>query len=214
MIKQVVILGAGGFAREVVWAIREANKVEPRFELLGYIDENRESHGQVLCDLPVLGGFDWLDGASRVWAICGVGSPRTKKAFVQKAKAKGVDFVSVVFPNVVMSEYVSIGEGSIICAGCTVTTQVSIHDHVILNLDCSVGHDAIIEDYCTLAPGTQVSGYSHIHQGVDIGTGTNIIPGISIGEWSIIGAGASVARDIPPHVTAVGVPAKVIKQHN
>lgn len=213
--QKVVILGAGGFAREVLWVFREDNKVNRQWEVLGFIDENPENHGKVICDLPILGGFEWFEmvDKSGIKVICGVGSPRTKKYFVEKAESLGLKFCSVMEPNVRMSAYVEVGKGTIITAGNIITTQVRIGNHVSVNLDCTLGHDDMIEDYCNIAPGAHISGNVTLREGVDIGTGAVILQGLTIGKWSIIGAGAVVIENVPDHVTAVGVPARVIKRH-
>ena len=107
----------------------------------------------------------------------------------------------------------NIGEGCIICANTIVTVDVTIEKFSIVNLACTIGHDAHLKSYTTLYPTVNVSGFVQIESGVEIGTGSQIIQGVSIGTGAIIGAGSVVVRDIPPHCTAVGVPAKPIKYH-
>lgn len=213
--QKVAILGAGGFASEVLWVFEEANKINPQWENLGFIDENKENHGTILCDLPILGSFEWFETVdkSEIKVICGTGSPKTKKYFVKKAESLGLEFCSVIYPNVMMSKYIKIGKGTVITAGNIITTHVTIGNHISLNLDCTLGHDNIIGDYCTIAPGSHISGNVTLKEGVDCGTGVVILPGLTIGKWSTIGAGAVVTDNIPDNVTAVGVPAKVIKKH-
>lgn len=214
--KKVVILGAGGFARETLWIFRDANEENREWEVLGFIDENEENHGKVLCELPVLGGFDWFDNNKyyEISIVCAVGFPLMKRNMVEKATEMGLNFCSIIHPSVKMSKYVEVGKGTIIAAGNILTTQIKIGNHVIINLDCTIGHDSIIEDYCTIAPGAHISGDVHLGKGVDFGTGAVVIQGITVGAWSIIGAGAAVVKGIPSNVTAVGIPAKVIKEHN
>ena len=108
-------------------------------------------------------------------------------------------------------ELVTIGEGTIICAHTIITVNISIGEHVIINLDCTIGHDAIIEDYVTLYPSVNVSGFTHIGHAAELGVGMQIIQRKSIGDYSIVGAGAVVVKDIPAKCTAVGIPAKPIK---
>ena len=210
-----MILGAGGFARETLWIFRDANEEKREWDVLGFIDENEENRGNFLCDLPILGGFEWFenDSSHEVSAVCAVGSPRIKREMIKKARDLGVRFCTIIHPSVKKSQYVEIGEGAIVAAGNILTTQIKIGNHVIINLDCTIGHDSTIEDYCTLAPGAHISGNVHLKKGVDFGTGAVIIQGMTVGAWSIIGASASVVRDIPSYVTVVGVPAKVIKEH-
>lgn len=213
--KKVIILGAGGFARETIWVFRETNEERNEWKILGFIDENKENHGKIICDLPILGGFEWFDknNYNDLYVINSIGFPKTKETVIEKAISKNLKFCSIIHPTVRMSKYIEIGKGTIITAGNILTTQIKIGNHVILNLDCTIGHDSIIEDYCTVAPGVHISGNVHLEKGVDFGTGATIIQGITIGAWSIIGAGAAVVSNIPSNVTAVGIPAKVIKTH-
>ncbi|NIO06364.1 MAG: transferase [Proteobacteria bacterium] len=212
--KKVVILGAGGHAREVLWVFEEQNKAEPRWEVLGFIDENTLNKGRDLCNLPILGDFGWFDKtASReVYVISGVGNCRTKLHFAEKAANLGLKFCSVVHPSVMMSSHVTVGAGTVIAAGSIITTQVKIANHVTVNLDCTISHDAVIEDYCTLAPGCHISGNVKFGEGVNFGTCATIIQGKSVGAWSKIGAGAVVIEDIPANVAAVGVPARIVRE--
>ncbi len=211
---KVAIVGAGGFAREALWLIREMKKSGAEIEPWGFIDDNPKLHGKSICDLEVKGNLSALASKKdEVSALCAIGNPRSKKKVVSKALEIGIRFTSVIAPDVKASDYLEIGSGVIICAGNILTTQIRVGNHVIVNLDCTVGHDVVIGDYATIAPGVHISGNCSIGEGVDIGTGANLIQGITIGAGSVIGAGAAVVGDIPPGVTAVGVPARVIKEH-
>jgi sugar O-acyltransferase (sialic acid O-acetyltransferase NeuD family) len=212
--QKVVILGAGGFAREVLDIFMAQNAVSPQYEILGFIDENPDHWNIMLNGYPVLGGFDWFDTQDKadIRVICGVGNPAVRRKLVQKASNLGLHFCSVIHPTAVLTPFVELGEGVVVTAGCIFTNRIKVGNHVHVNLDCTIGHDVIIEDFCTIAPGVHVSGNVRIKTGCDIGTGTVIIQGITIGEWSIVGAGAVVTKDIPANTTAVGIPAKVIKE--
>ena len=110
-----------------------------------------------------------------------------------------------------MSDSVKIGAGSIVCAHTIITVDVNIGDHVVINLDCTIGHDAVLQNFVTLYPSVNVSGMANIGLCCELGTGMQIIQGKTIGDYSIIGAGAVVVKDIPSKCTAVGSPAKPIK---
>lgn len=105
----------------------------------------------------------------------------------------------------------SIGEGTVICAGVT-TADYSIGRHVLVNVLGTVVHDNVLGDFVTVVPGAMLSGSVTIGEGCDIGTNATLLQGVSIGEWSIVGATAMVREDLPANCTAVGVPAKVIKE--
>jgi sugar O-acyltransferase (sialic acid O-acetyltransferase NeuD family) len=212
--QNVVVLGAGGFGRETLDILIAQNKTSKRWRILGFIDENPKLKGRLLNGYPILGSFDWFSkkNIKEIQAICAVGENASRKKVVKKAKSVGLKFASAIHPTVVMTDFVTLGEGIVICAGCILTNQITIGNHTIINLDVTIGHDTIIEDFCTLSPGVHISGRNRIREGVSIGTGAVTIQGITIGRWSIIGAGAVVVKDIPDKVVAVGIPAKPIKE--
>ena len=204
-------MGAGGFAREVLWLLEDMNQQDRQWNVLGFIDDNSSLHGEELCGFPVLGSFDWFSGGLRPKVISGVGSNKARQTFASKAGLYGLEFATAIHPSVRRSRHIEIGNGCIICAGTALTTQISIGDHVNLNLNCTVGHDATIESYCNLSPGVHISGHVSIQSGVDIGTGAVVLPSMSIGSNSTIGAGAVVTKDVPANSLAVGIPAKVVR---
>lgn len=212
----VVILGAGGHARDVLDVFEACNDATPgRFDVVGFVSEVESDHGRDVNGRPCLGGFEWFDGdASRsgVRVVCGIGATAVRRRLAERCRQRGLGFVSVVHPRAVVTRRVAIGEGVVITAGVVVTNNVRLGDHVHLNVGSTVAHDVVLEDYVTIAPGVNVSGNVRVGTGCDIGTGASIIQKVRIGEWSVVGAGAAVTRDLPANCTAVGVPAKPIKQ--
>lgn len=215
MLQKVVILGAGNFGRETLDVFNAVNKITPTFDVLGFLDDNEQKQGKILNGKLILGGIDWLKGKdlNQIKAICGVGEPHIRCKIILKAEKLGVQFCNVIHPTAVMTDLVDMGIGIVITAGCILTCNITIKDHVHLNLDTTVGHDVVMEDFVTTAPGVHISGQVDIGEGTYFGTGAVTVDKIKIGEWSIIGAGAVVAKPLSANVTAVGVPAKVIKTH-
>lgn len=208
--KKVVVIGAGGFGREVAWLIERINNVAPTWQLLGFVDDDESKFLQKFHGLPVLGNIDWLNRQSDdLFVVCSVGKSIIRKNIVSRVRGK--TFPTLVDPDVICSDSVNIGEGSIICAGSILTVDISIGSHTIVNLDCTVGHDAVLNDFVTVYPSVNISGNVCIEACVEIGTGSQIIQGLHILENTIIGAGAVVIRDLPSNCTAVGNPAKPIK---
>jgi len=209
--EDVVIVGAGGFGREVHQWIDDANQERPRFAIRGFLDGDATKHGSAIHDLPVLGDLDWLADHPTVGAVLAIGAPATKRRLVERLRTHVTSFPTIVHPRAVIGRFVELGGGAIVCPDVVITTDVRVGSFVILNLDVTVGHDAVIGDYATLAPGVHVSGHVSFGDGVDVGTGAVFVPGVSVGEWSIIGAGAVVSSPLPANCTAVGVPARPIK---
>jgi sugar O-acyltransferase (sialic acid O-acetyltransferase NeuD family) len=210
--QDVVIVGVGGLGRECSQWIEDVNADRPTFRAVGFLDDDTRKHGAISHDLPVLGGLDWLDGrAGTVAAIIGIGSPETKRRLAERLRTVVSGFPILRHPRAIVGRYVDIGEGSVLCPGVILTTDIRIGRFVTLNFDLTVGHDSDVGDYVTLAPGVHVSGYNKIGEGADLGAGATTIPEIEIGAWTIVGAGAVVAESLPGNCTAVGVPARVIK---
>lgn len=208
-----VVFGTGGFGREVAWIVESRKDIAGPF--LGYLDDQSENHGKKINGFPVLGGREWLTGQTEPIAVfMGIGTPETRHKIVTYLRALShVRFPVLVHPQVSMGREVQLGEGSIICAGNILTCNIQLGSFVNLNLDCTVGHDTIIEDFTTIAPGVHISGNVTVGRGCDLGTGAAVIQGITIGASVTLGAGAVVNRNLPEGVTAVGVPAKAIKIH-
>lgn len=214
--KDLYIIGAGGFGREVAWLVRRINEVKPIWNIKGFIDDNPALLGQIFDGYSVIGNCEYLvslsESFSNIYCICAVGGAKTRKKIVEKIRSKAC-FATLIDPSVNMSESVDVGNGTIICAGTIITVNEKIGDHVIINLDCTIGHDDVIDDFVTLYPSVNVSGSCHLYECVEMGTGSQIIQGLNIGAGSIVGASACVVTDLEPEVTAVGCPAKIIKKH-
>lgn len=209
--KDLYIIGAGGFGREVAWIVERINSIKPTWNLKGFIDDNETLWGSTEGEYHVFGGCEYLSALEDVYAVCAVGSSNVRKKIIEKLKDTSVKFATLVDPSVLYSNGVKIGEGAIVCAGTIITVDVNIGDHVIVNLDCTIGHDAVIDDFVTIYPSVNVSGNVLIGECSELGTGTQIIQGKKVISNTIIGAGAIVVKDCLESGTYVGSPAKKIK---
>lgn len=211
--KSVVIVGAGGFGREVLEIFKDQNRISRSWNILGFVDENKQLQEKTLNSYPVLGGLDWLreHNSDNLGCVVAIGTCETRKQVVERLQEIGVNFYDAIHPSVIMSDSVKMGTDVIICAGSVLTVNITIGDHVHININSTIGHDAVIGSYCTINPIVAINGNNHLGEGVYVGTGATFIQEVSIGSWSTIGAGAVVIGDIPEKVTAVGVPAKVVK---
>ena len=217
----VVIFGAGGLAREVAWVLNmpgtmlqsAKNKHSPTIHVLGHLDDREELHGTEVNGRTILGGAAWLVDRPGHAVVVAVGNPAARRKVVERLRATGAEFPTILASATVLGDEVEFGEGVITLPGVVITCNVHIGDFVLLNPHVNVSHDCRIGDYCSLGPGVSLAGNVHVGSLTDIGTNASAIPGARIGSEVVIGAGACVVHDVPDGVTAVGVPAKVISKH-
>ncbi len=211
MLKPLVVIGAGGFGREVAWLIRDINQKEPTWDFVGFIDDCLS--GTTVEGYPIIGSFEVLEKMEPLpYVVCAIGDPVVRKSVVNRCLEAGLEFATLVHPSVLFSDFVEIGTGSVIYAGTILTTNIKIGAHSVLSPNCTIGHDSVLGDFSSLMPATNIAGEVRVGEGCYFGINSGTINQVSIGEWTIIGAGAMVVNDIPPRVVAVGVPAKPIKQ--
>lgn len=216
--KLIAIYGASGFGRELAWLIQSCAKKGMNYHVVCFIDDDDEKkQGTVLNNIPVLSLGDAKKEYPGIAAAGGIGNPKIREMLMNKAAEAGFAFETLIHPDTQMSEWIEIGEGTVICAGNILTTNIRLGNHVQINLDCTIGHDVVMGDYTTLAPGVHVSGWVHFGRRVYVGTGAVIINGteekpLFIGDDAIIGAGACVTKSVPAGETWGGVPAKPLKR--
>jgi sugar O-acyltransferase (sialic acid O-acetyltransferase NeuD family) len=210
---QVLIIGAGGHAQVVADILLRTQEQHPSAQLIGYLDDNPALHGQRFLNLPVLGAIDQLASIPHDAVIVAIGDNRTRAGIFAAIQVRGEKIINAIHPSAVIASDVRLGQGVMICAGVVVNTGTTIGDNVILNTSCSVDHHNHIAAHSHVAPGVHLGGDAHVGEGVLVGIGTAVIPGCSVGDWAIVGAGSVVTRDIPPFVTVLGAPARVIRRH-
>ncbi len=205
----LIILGAGGFAREIVWHARDAypGVTIALVDDLSGITEVAVG-GQVL---PVVGDWDFSRFPDSCFArfVVGVGDPQSKRVMVRKALDCGLRPAdTIVHPKAVVQD-VDLGVGGVIAPGCVLTANIHVGNYVLLGINVSIGHDAQVGDYVTCNPGAIVSGNTQLGPGSYVGAGaflrekTRIAPGVTVG------AQACVTKDITEAgITVAGVPAR------
>lgn len=213
--KPCVVYGVGGFGREVAWLLHESSSAGSPYVPVCFVDDDPQLHGGSVVGLPIMD----LATARHLYPDAGlvvaIGNPQRRCAVVQRTAAQGWAFPSVAHPTSRRSDYVAIGEGTLLCANAVLTTQIVVGEHVHLNLGCTVGHDVTIGSFCTFSPGVHVSGWVQLGQRVFVGSGAVIVNGtekqpLIVGDDAVIGASACVTHPVPAGQTVVGVPAKPI----
>lgn len=207
--EDIIIVGAGGFAKEVIWLIERINDENKVYNIKGIVDDFFD--GNELSGYPVLGKLDYINRLQENYSICiAIGSGEIRKNIISGISKDNISYPTLIDPSVILSNKVNIGIGNIICAGSILTVDINIGDFNIINIDSTIGHDVVIENYSTILPSSNISGNVRIKDNVMVGTGTQIIQGLTICENSIIGAGSVVIKNTEPNNTYVGIPAKKV----
>jgi len=208
----VVLYGASELGRDAVSVFPALEAAGTPREFLGFVDDDPAKAGRVVLGYPVLGPRHWLSGRERaVEVLLGIGEPRIRKSLASSLTNAGHRFATLVHPSVQSTPWVSMGEGTLVMAGCTLTVEVRLGRHVVLNPRCSVAHDVIVGDFSYLSPGVNLAGAAIIEDGVHLGTGATVLPHRRVGRGAVVGAGAVVTRDVPPGEVFVGVPARRLR---
>jgi acetyltransferase EpsM len=214
----IIIIAAGGHGSELASYVREMAALDGSVRLLGFIDDNRP-RGK-FSEVEVLGGLDALPAIALrdpgpIHYITAIGSNSVRHQLVETIEGlelKDLMPWTLKHPNANIGYDVTISEGTCIAPGCVLTTRIRIGKHCIVNVNSSVAHDCVIGDFVNINPGATLCGNVTVADGVFVGAGSTIKEKISVGRNCIIGAGSVVLRDLPPDVTAVGVPARVIER--
>lgn len=208
-----MVIGAGGFGREVLELIEDINAVErsPRWHVLGVLDDAAPVPG-LLARLGTahLGTVASLEALDRdVTHVIAIGGCAARAAIDARCQSWGRRAATLIHPTAVIGRRsVEVGEGSVLAAHSSATTNIRLGRHVHLNPHASIGHDSTIGDHTTVTPQVAIAGGVHVGARVFVGTGAVVGPGITVGDDVLVGAGAVVVRDVSQGQTVAGVPAR------
>jgi len=212
--KDILIIGAGGHAREIAFLIEEINLVNSQWNILGFVSNAVTEIG---CSLN---GYEIYSDTvlkhqdiNHLHIVIAIGNPQiVKRIHCELQELKG----NFIFPNIIHPTQssklrgVSMGDGNIVCEGNIFTTNVRIGSFNCINRGCNISHDVRIDNYCVINPGVNISGGVEIGDGSLIGTGATILQYLKIGSNSVVGAGAVVTKNVRKNKTVIGIPAREI----
>ena len=178
---KIIIIGAGGFGKEVLSTILECNKIKEQFDILGFVDDDQSLKDSSVNNFPVLGNLNWFLKSDLFPLACyvAIGDPK------------------IIHPTVSISEHSFIDDGTIIQRGSILSTNIKIGKFAYVNFNSTIGHDCILDDFVTISPGCNVSGENFLEEGVFFGSGVVTSDKLKIGKWSHIGAGSIITKNIP-----------------
>jgi len=209
--KDLIIIGASDFGREVAALVANINEANYIWNFIGFVDDFLE--GKTPEGFEILGKINLLYSMNpKPHVVIAIANPQLKRNIAHELEKNDIPLATLIHPSVIISDHVDIGPGSIVCAGTIFAINTVVGKHCILNLGCRIGHDTIIKDYSSCMPGTNLAGKVVVEEGCYFGLNACVINGKVVGEWTTVGAGAVVIQDLPSYSVAVGVPARVVKR--
>jgi sugar O-acyltransferase (sialic acid O-acetyltransferase NeuD family) len=206
----ILIAGAGGHGQVVADIFRAARARGEAVEPIAFVDDSPMRQEQVLAGTPVVGTIDRIRTLGHDRVIVAIGSNAARARLFARLEAEGERFAIARHPGTIVAADVAIGDGTMLSAGAIVNTGTVIGRNVILNTGATIDHHTVVGDHVHIAPGVHMGGEVRVEDGALIGIGATVLPRVTIGAWSTVGAGAVVTSDVPPGATVVGVPARIV----
>ena len=204
---RIACAGAGGHAKVVA----DAALALGRDQIVGFLDDNPELIGRSIIGLPVLGRIPlWRDFKIDA-VIPAIGANRLRRDIMLREQSLGATAMTIVHPRATVSAFASLQVGVVVLAGAVINAGATIGDDVIVNTGSIVEHDCQIGSHAHIAPGCYVAGQACIGEGTLLGIGSRILPGVKVGAWCVVGAGAVVTKDVEDLATIAGIPARRLR---
>jgi sugar O-acyltransferase (sialic acid O-acetyltransferase NeuD family) len=208
--RDLYILGAGGHGREVLNTILDIHAIQgARWNIMGFLDDTEDPLKEKNCDYPVVGTIAGYQPKENDVLVMGIANPMAKEKIVTMLKSRGAVFDSIIYPYANLGRHNLIGEGAVICGGFGMSVNVSIGNFPTL-LNCGLGHDVTVGDYCTISPCCNIMGNVKIGRRVFIGGNAAIAPHVVIEDDAYVGVGSVVLKRVKAGEKVFGNPAREI----
>lgn len=210
--RRLFIIGASSFGREMEGWLERVPIESRDWCIAGYLDDNPEARAVIdfPSDYDLLGNIDDTEFSDSDLCVLAIAEPKYKRDVVQKLKNR-VEFLTFISPDAIIGKFNTFGEGSVVCPGSILTTNVTVGDFVTINNGCNIGHDVVVGAYASLMGSVTLSGSVQLGNDVYVGSKATITPSMSIASCSKVGAGSVVIRNVRKPSVVFGNPAKVVK---
>lgn len=211
--KNIVIIGAGDFGKEIVWLIEDINKANPTYVIIGFLDDDEKKTGKMINGYQCVGTTEDLPELIRTQNVCAVIAMQdgdSRKRIAEKIPWFD-SWETLIHPSANIAETSKLGKGCVVCAGCNVSVNTVLGKHCILNLTVTMGHDSDVGDYVSVMSGAVISGHVVLRERAYLGSNSTVLPFMKVGIHAKVGAGSVVIRNVKDEVTVMGVPAKILR---
>jgi sugar O-acyltransferase (sialic acid O-acetyltransferase NeuD family) len=212
----LVLVGAGGFARETAEAVRAINAAAaaPVWDLLGYVDDDEAQWGSSFVGVPVIGAIDRISELPDALVVVCPGHPgnfASKRKLVERLGLPAERYATLIHPSAIVPPSCTVGGGTVILAGVVCTVDVRIGAHVGIMPQAVLTHDDRIDDFVIITAGVRLAGTVHVREGAYLGSGAVVRERLTIGPGALVGMGAVVTRDVPAGEVWTGSPARFLR---
>lgn len=207
--KKLYIIGAGGFGREVLQWIKDINKVSPRWEIAGFLDDDPDALEGYPCDARIVGGItDHEIRSDEEFVLC-IANPSVKQQIAEDYLRRGAVFPVIIHPTTVLTDYTEYGEGTILWPYAKIAVNSRCGRFCTI-LSRDIGHDINIGDYCFIATNTTMLRNITVGDRVFIASNAVIANDVTIGDDAYIGMGSIVMKDVPAKCKTFANPARIL----
>lgn len=207
--KKMIIIGAGGYGREMLQWVKDINANRPVWEIAGFLDDNLDALNGVDCDYSVIGRVvDWEPKEDEEFVLA-LGSPLIKEKVARMMKERGAVFPPVIHPTVTITSFSRYGEGLVMFPYSKLSVNSSVGDFVTI-LSSGVGHDVSVGDYSTISGMCSILRNVTIGRRVFIAAGVSVVQDVRVGDDAFLGLGSVILKDVPSGMKAYGNPARFV----
>lgn len=211
--KRLIIIGAGGFGREILEWARTCPAFRREWEIGGFLDDRPEVlAGFEGLGVPLLGStVDYVPASGDCFVIA-MGKPLLRSLMWQRFEERGAEFTRILHESCRVGPRVQLDPGVVLCPGVCLTCDIHVGANSALNINTAVGHDAVIGRHCQISSFCDITGYTRIGDEVLLGSRVSLIPGMQVGDRAVVGAGSVVVSPVEADVTVFGNPARLLSR--